>query len=564
MIVVAFAEVATIGAVVPVVSLMAEPESAFEYPALQSFFAAFGSESSSEIVLPLLALFIGIVVLATGLRLILLFSSTRLIMGIGYDLGVNLYSRVLNQPYSYHVQNNTSEILAATNKVQLLLDAGLNPLMQSIVAGTLSLAILGTLLSIDSQTALIGGGGIGIIYFLISKLVRVRLRQNSKIIAGAQTDRMRSVQEGLGSIRDVILDSTQPQYAAEFAKLDWRLRWAQGTNTIIGNMPRFLIEAVGIGVLLMLAYSLSLREEGLTAALPVIGALALGAQRLLPQLQTLYISWSRLMGNREVISDVLQLLALPLQATNQKCVPTLPFIHSIRFENVSFRYLQDGSEVLDGVNLTIPKGSKVGFIGSTGSGKSTTVDLLMGLLQPSDGEFFVDDTPITIGNRRAWQSKIAHVPQTIYLIDASITENIAFGVPFEDIDFELVKNSAERANIAEFIETRVEGYGTKVGERGVQLSGGQRQRIGIARALYKGAEVLVFDEATSALDGETEAKVMREIDSISSQLTVILIAHRVQTLRGCDQIVRLEGGKVAQIGSYDEMIADNWTIDSLD
>jgi ATP-binding cassette subfamily B protein len=235
----------------------------------------------------------------------------------------------------------------------------------------------------------------------------------------------------------------------------------------------------------------------------------------------------------------------------------LAFRSSVRFEGVRFRYLPDGPWVLDGLDLEIPKGARLGLVGSTGSGKSTTLDLLMALLVPTEGEVLVDGEPVRGARVRSWQRTIAHVPQSIYLADSTLAENIAFGVPPAEIDHARVRRAAQRAQIAEFIETRPEGYGAFVGERGIRLSGGQRQRIGIARALYRQASVLVLDEATSALDNLTEQSVLEAIDGLDRELTIILIAHRLTTVRRCDRIVELEHGVVVGQGSYEELLGSS-------
>jgi ABC-type multidrug transport system fused ATPase/permease subunit len=280
-----------------------------------------------------------------------------------------------------------------------------------------------------------------------------------------------------------------------------------------------------------------------------------GAQRLLPALQQGFSAWAAIAGSHAYLTDTVELLDQPLPPELSEPPPEpLPFRESIRFDSVRFRYNTDGPWVLDGFDLTIRKGDRVGFVGSTGSGKSTTLDLLMGLLMPCGGRLLVDEEPISGARVRAWQRSIAHVPQSIYLSDSTLAENIAFGVSREKIDLERVRNAARQAQIADFIESRRDGYDALVGERGVRLSGGQRQRIGIARALYKQASVLILDEATSALDNATERSVMDSIDSFDRDLTVLLIAHRLSTVKRCDSIVELTRGRVNAQGTYDQLI----------
>jgi ATP-binding cassette, subfamily B, bacterial PglK len=366
---------------------------------------------------------------------------------------------------------------------------------------------------------------------------------------------VKALQEGLGGIRDVLLDGTQPLYCDIYGRADQSLRKALGDNVFIAQSPRFAIEALGMVLIAGLAYWLSRQPGGVSTALPVLAALAVGAQRLLPTLQQGYVAWATIAGSHASLTDTVELLDQPLPIEASLPIPEpLPFRESIRFDSVKFRYGADGPWVLDGFNLTIRKGDRIGFVGTTGAGKSTALDLLMGLLSPCEGRLLVDDEPIIGPLVRAWQRAIAHVPQSIYLSDSTLAENIAFGVSREKIDLARVRNAAHQAQIAEFIESRPEGYDALVGERGVRLSGGQRQRIGIARALYKQASILILDEATSALDNATEQSVIDSIDGFDRSLTVLLIAHRLSTVKRCDSIVELVQGRVQAQGRYDQLI----------
>ena len=305
----------------------------------------------------------------------------------------------------------------------------------------------------------------------------------------------------------------------------------------------------------MLALFFSSEPGGVVGALPILGAMALGAQRMLPILQLIYSSFSSLRAGFASLSDVLELLDEP---TNEILIKAsckrISLDKKIKIENLKFQYLPDGSNILNGINLEIQKGAMIGIIGATGSGKSTLIDILMGLLHPSSGNFKVDNTIITETNKFGWQAELAHVPQSIFLTDASIAENIALGIPESDIDYDLVKKSAMQAQIHESILSWKEGYSTIVGERGVRISGGQRQRIGIARALYKKASVIIFDEATSALDSDTERSVMESIVGLNKEITIIIVAHRLTTLQDCSNIIELSDGKILRQGVYNEII----------
>ena len=353
----------------------------------------------------------------------------------------------------------------------------------------------------------------------------------------------------------MLIDGTQSVYCTTYRAADLRLRRAQGSNQFLGNFPRFGIEALGMLLISALAYGMAREPGGMAVAIPVLGALALGAQRMLPILQQAYGSWTAIRAGQASLQDALSLLDQPLPDHADQPAPVpIPFSQRLCIDQLSFRYSAETPLVLRNLTLSVEKGSRVGFIGATGSGKSTLLDIVMGLLQPTEGTIAVDGVQITPSNLRSWQAHIAHVPQSIFLADTSIAENIAFGVSLEHIDMERVKDAAGRAQIAQAIESWPQQYKTKVGERGVRLSGGQRQRIGIARALYKQADVIVFDEATSALDNETERAVMQAIESLGDDLTIFIIAHRLTTLKNCSCVVKLGAAGEVLMGSYESTI----------
>jgi ATP-binding cassette subfamily B protein len=333
------------------------------------------------------------------------------------------------------------------------------------------------------------------------------------------------------------------------------MRKSQANILFISQWPRYIVEGLGMALIALITFLLTKQDGSLTDAIPFLGALALGAQRMLPIVQQAYASWTSIYGSHAQLRETLLLLdqRMPEHATEQAQTP-LHFQRGVSLVGVDFQYSPAAPWIFRGLNLFIPKGSRVGVIGETGSGKSTMLDILMGLLVPKEGVLKVDDIVITEANRRCWQSAIAHVPQFIFLTDSSAAENIAFGITSDEINIDRVKEAAHRAQIAELIESWPEGYETKLGERGIKLSGGQRQRIGIARALYKRAEMIIFDEATSALDSQTEDAVMNAIRSLGNELTLIIIAHRLTTLNICDQVIEVGDQGLLRKGSYAEIV----------
>lgn len=560
----AMAEMVSLGAVVPFLGALIAPEQLFKHASIASAARSLGIASPDALILPLTVTFILAAMGAAAVRMLLLWTTTRLSYATGADLSFDMYRRTLFLPYQAHLQRNSSEVISTiTRKV----DGAVIVLYMTLAlvsSAILLVSVLAVLLAVNVAVALAAVGGFGGCYFLISRYFRARLARNARAVSEQQTQVIKALQEGLGGIRDVLLDGTQPYYCDIYRRADVPLRNAMGDNIFIAGSPRFAMEALGMVFIAILAYTLHRADGGAAAALPILGVLALGAQRLLPVLQQGFNSWVNIAGYHASLVDVLEFLDQPLpKEAFEPAPPMLAFEDAIEFDRVRFRYAAEGPWVLDNLSLTIRKGTKVGFVGGTGSGKSTTLDLLMGLLDPVEGRILVDRMPLAGTSKRSWQQVIAHVPQAIYLADATIAENIAFGVERSDIDMDRVRMAAKQACIAEFIENNPEGYNAKVGERGVRLSGGQRQRVGIARALYKRATVLVFDEATSALDNTTEQEVMSAIASLDRNLTVLIIAHRLSTVRPCDLIVELGGGKIIAQGSYEHLLKNSSSFRAL-
>ena len=586
MVAASFAEILSIGAVLPFLAVLTAPEKIINHPTTQSLIHTFGyttlnsstqhsalstqhflsqhsALSTHNILTPqdfllIVTIAFGLAALISGaMRLLLLWASTRLSFATGADLSISIYRRTLYQPYAVHASRNSSEIInGISGKSNGVIFSTIMPVLMLISSSIMLIAILVALLSVDPIIALSAFGGFGLIYAGIIKLTQKQQLLNSQCIASESTQVIKSLQEGLGGIRDVLIDGSQAAYCQIYRNADQPLRRAQGSISFIGASPKFAIEALGMMLIALLAYVLARQPDGIAKAIPVLGALALGAQRLLPVLQLAYGSWSSIQGGQAGLQDTLELLdqSLP-DYVDQPPAKPIQFQNRITLKNLSFRYTPQTPFVLKNLDLKIKKGSTIGFIGVTGSGKSTLLDIIMGLLSPAEGTLEIDAEPITSDNNRAWQAHIAHVPQAIFLADSTIEENIAFGVPKNKIDHERVKEAAKKAQIADIIETWPKKYKTFVGERGIRLSGGQRQRIGIARALYKQANVIIFDEATSALDNDTEQAVMQAIEALGSELTILIIAHRLTTLKNCTQIVELADGGIKRTGTYHEIVS---------
>lgn len=553
----AIAELATIGAVLPFLSLLADPQRINRLPWVATAFEWVGATTGSQRLIAAALLF-GLLAIATAaIRLQLSWSSQAFVFRLGHELALNIQRRILFQPYTFHINQNTSTLIASLEKVGTLVFYVLLQLMQAGIAVIISLFIIAALIAVDPFTAIVSAIAFGLIYLVVSAISRPLLNRNSETLATTWDERVKIVQESLGGIRDVIIDSTQAVYLEAFRTVDERHSTAKITTAFIGAAPRFIIESLGMCLIAALAIVMARREGGLAAALPILGALALGAQRLLPMLQQIYVSWSVAVGNKSLITQVLDLAQLPIdeEMTRAGQAMPLPFHDAVRLENVSFEYPSRRAAALESVSLSIKRGQRVALIGKTGSGKSTLADLLMGLLDPTSGQITIDGASLGRENRRNWQRSVAHVPQAIFLADASIARNIALGVPAEQMDEKLVIESAKKAQLDEFIASLPDRYATVVGERGVRLSGGQRQRLGIARAIYKQAPVLVLDEATSALDEETEAAVMRALDELGHEgRTIIMIAHRLSTISRADLVARLDNGRLVEVGTYSEVI----------
>jgi ATP-binding cassette subfamily B protein len=544
-----FAELVSLGAVLPFLAVLSNPDRLWQASLIQNLAPRVGWTEANHLLLPATIAFVAAAVVAALVRLVNIWLNGRLAAAIGSDLSCEAYRRTLYQPYRVHLQRNSAELITGiTSQIQQTVGA-LNSLLQIITSAVVAAGLITGLLLIDALVALAAAALFASAYGALAITLREELRRNGNRIVEATTQQVKALQEGLGAIRDVLLGSIQPTYLQIYSEADRPQRQLQAKNQFLGAFPRYALEALGMVAIALLACLLVFQRGSGAPVIPLLGALALGAQRLLPALQQIYNGWVSLNTYNASLQNVLFMINQPLPPIVSGVDP-LPLHQGIRLVGVRFRYGPERPEILNGLDFEICRGERIGLIGSTGSGKSTTVDVLMGLLEPTVGHLLVDGEnphdPEHPERLVAWRAAIAHVPQSIYLADTSIAENIAFGVPRHEIDLDRVKKAAEQAQISSFIEDSPEGYNSFVGERGIRLSGGQRQRIGIARALYKSARLLVLDEATSALDDSTEGAVMQAVEDLSRSITVVMIAHRLSTIARCDRVIELKHGCIAR------------------
>ena len=548
-------EIISLAAVVPFLSVLSSPQTFMASSTARKVTPLLGITDAEQAVALVCISFAIITVISAVLRTGTVVVNSKFTLALGADLSRIIFERTLHQPYSSHAKQNSAAVIAnVTQNVGAFLGSILSPSVQFLTSSLTVIGIFTTLFVINWWVAMIACVIFGGAYFGIVRINRSRYALNSSIIVAAQDDIVKALQEGLGAVRDVIIDGSQAYYARTYSVADRNSRTAGHDSHIRSTTPKYILEAVAMLMICAVAFVLSNGESKLLGAVPVLGALAMGAQRLLPAMQVAFSSYSAIVGNMYGLDRIVDVLRSEQAPVCPSDVVACGVAGSIQFDRVEFKYSSDAPLVLRKLSFEVVRGERIGIIGATGSGKSTTMDLLLGLLQPTSGQILIDGVSLVGDKVFAWQKSLSHVPQVIYLADASIAENIAFGLPKDKIDMEQVRKATKLAQIAEHIETLEEGYDTFVGERGIRLSGGQRQRIGIARALYKNATVLVFDEATSALDDETEAELMKAIDGLSKDLTVIMIAHRLSTVRRCDKILKLHKGKVVAFDTPDVVL----------
>lgn len=543
-------EVVSIGLVIPFLGLLLNPLKFSELSWMKGFLQTARLSDSNDLALTFTALFCITFLLAGAIRMFTQWLNLRISFGIGAELGTVLFIRTIHQSYSAHISRNTGDVINTITVKMAYLMASINHAL-NLTASIIVVILIAIVLMIASPVnTLLIICVLSASYFSLNKITKKILINKSEIISTNSSRVAKILQESFGGYRDMIIDNSHKMHINEFNVANKSLWKADSTIRFIASSPRNIIEIIGFILLSIIAYSLTRSNgENLVGALPLIGALVLAIQKLLPAMQGIYSSWIGIRGSHSMISDAINLMhkaSSEIKCMDSSC-DNFKFNHHIYFRDVNFKYALDLPHTLMSVNLKIEKNQIIGVMGLTGSGKSTFVDLIMGLLQPTSGDIFIDNELLDEMNIRCWQNKITHVPQTIYLKDASIKENIAFNLDEDLIDMDRVIRATEQAGISSYIQSLPDKYNTSVGERGVRLSGGQRQRIGIARALYRDSNVIILDEATSALDEETENDIINSIKLLKSKHTIVIISHRRNTLRICDRVLEVNDGYIREI-----------------
>jgi ATP-binding cassette, subfamily B, bacterial PglK len=556
-------EVANLGALLPFLRLLANPVEGLKN--LGPVARPLQAIPSQYLLLTLGLAFMAVVVLSTALRVFTTRSKIRISHLIAADLADRVFSEVMRRPFSWHLQQNSSAVLGYLTHDVEQVAVSISVLLMLGVNLAVVLLLGGSLMALAPAVMIVVAALMASFYALVFHFTRATMRADGQRAQTNFQGGLQLAQEAIGGIRDVVLDRSQSYFLDAYRGRVRNYRLAKAANETKAQIPRYLIEGFAMSLIVGVSLSLALMGQGIEQQLPLLGTLALGAYRLLQPLQICFSSVANLQSNQASFARLRPFMSPSLRSRDiHQALPRLAPASAqeaalLQLADVSFRYTPDSPWVLHHLNLAVTPGERLAFVGSTGSGKSTCSDLILGLLEPTRGMVLVHGQNLhsTPGLVSAWHERVAHVPQHIYLSDASFAANIAFGVPEQQIDFIRVRHAAKQARIAEMIEAYPDGYNAFVGERGVRLSGGQRQRIGIARALYKRAELLVLDEATSALDNQTEAEVMAAIEALNRDVTVILIAHRLSTVQRCDRIVYLEQGHINGIGSYSELQLSN-------
>jgi ATP-binding cassette, subfamily B, bacterial PglK len=561
-IVMAIMEIVGVASIIPFMALIGDVSQLQEDSIFGNLFLASGITSEFKFVLIVGLIVLIMLIIASLTSIFTIWRLTKFSHNTGAELADRLYSHYLTQDWLFHASGNSSNLTKKiATETPRTTQGVIVQLMQMNAKVVLALFVTITIFIYDPKVAISGFLIFSSAYLIIFSLVQKRLQNNGKNISEVYQERFTLMNEGFGGIKDILLLGRDSDFIKRFKHSGQRMAYGLSNNAALAQAPRYLIELVAFGSIILLVIYLFISHNGdLGAILPSISVYAIASIKILPAFQQIYSSIADIRANFAAFESIHKDLvdsseALSLKAKKYETIPAPK--QQILIENVTFKYEAKDKPVLNGLHMDIPINSTVGIVGPSGSGKSTLIDILLGLIQPHEGHLKIDNIIIDNKNRRSWQNRIGFVAQSIFLSDRTFAENVAFGISKDQINFDRVKKALEMAHLDDLVDSLENGINTNVGERGVQLSGGQRQRIGIARALYHEADVLIFDEATSSLDGITEQMIMEAINKFSGQKTIILIAHRLKTVKDCDKLFFINNGQVTDSGTYDELIETN-------
>ena len=519
----------------------------------------FGVENNDEFLFALGILVFMLLIISLIFKALTAYAQVRFVQMREYTIGKRLVEGYLHQPYSWFLSRHSADLVKTVlSEVNEVIGNGLKPLMEIIAKSTIIIAIIILLIIADPKLAFVVSFSIIVTYGFIFYFIRNILYKLGKERFKSNQFRFRIVSEAFGAAKEIKVGGLEKGFIKSFSINAQTFARNVASSEVLGILPRFALEAIAFGGILLIILFILDNTGSVNDAIPIISLYAFAGYRLMPAIQVIYLSSTRLKfvgpALDKIINDIKNLKPLNLNQ-NQG---VLNFNKAIDLKNISYNYPNSQRTSLKNINLSIPNSSRVGIMGQTGCGKTTMVDIILGLLDPEKGTLEVDGQIIKDQNRRSWQRSIGYVPQQIYLSDDTIAANIAFGVDPKDINKDLVERASKIANLHEFVINELpDQYETSVGERGIRLSGGQRQRIGIARALYHNPKVLILDEATSALDDQTEKVVMEAIHNLDKNITIIIIAHRLSTIKNCDIVYLLEKGELKNTGTFEEIIKAN-------
>lgn len=559
-VVMALLDVMGVASIMPFMAVAADPKLVQSNALLSRLYGILGFNEPQQFILFLGGLVFVLLVVSLTFKALTTYAQTRFSLMCEYSIGRRLIEGYLHQPYAWFLNRHSADLgKAILSEVGTVVHSGMLPMMNLIGQSAVTFALLIALLLVDPVLALTVGAALGVAYGLIFRWMGGFLSRIGQERVQANQDRFVAVNEAFAAAKEVKLAGLESVYTQRFAVPAEVFAKHLASAQVVAQAPRYLIEAFAFGGMLLVVLYLMAQSDGFAGALPILAFYAFAGYRLMPALQQIYNSFTSIQFVVPAVNALhadFVTLKQPEHVTSAKA--DILLTHTIGLENIFFTYPNAETPAVNGLNLIISAFSTVGLVGATGSGKTTAVDLILGLLEAQSGALTVDGQVVSERNRRQWQRIIGYVPQQIYLADASIAANIAFGIDASRIDQEALERAAKIANLHDFVINELsDGYATTVGERGVRLSGGQRQRIGIARALYNNPQVLILDEATSALDNLTEQAVMEAVNTLGHKITIILIAHRLTTVRQCDQIYLLEKGRVKASGTYEELNASN-------